>query len=81
MAASPPVRTGRDPAVVIWVVSGACWILTAGLVLAGASASCRDEAMASGGVPEPPPVQAATAFAAWKVMAGANNHKNKKTNA
>ena len=63
-----PVRTGRDPAVVIWVVAGACWILTAGLALADAPCHegvAPDAAVAS--VPIPP----ATAFTAWLVMAGA----------
>jgi predicted metal-binding membrane protein len=65
-----PVRTGRDPAVVIWVAAGACWILTAGLVLAGAPGSCHD-GIAPDGAAGPLPAPPATAFATWLMMAGA----------
>jgi predicted metal-binding membrane protein len=70
VSAPAPVRTGRDPAVVIWIVAGACWTLTVGLVLAGAPGPCHEAAGldgATGRLPAP----AATAFAAWLVMAGA----------
>ena len=65
-----PVRTGRDPAVVIRVVAAACWFLTAALVLAGAPGSCHN-GMAADGATSPVPASGATAFAAWLVMIGA----------
>ena len=65
-----PVRTGRDPAVAVWVLAGACWTLTAGLVLAGIGGGCHD-AVAPVGATRRLSVPAATAFAAWLVMAGA----------
>ena len=68
--APAPVRTDRDPAVVIRVVAGACWFLTAGLVLAGAPGSCHD-GVATDGATNRLPASGATAFAAWLVMIGA----------
>jgi predicted metal-binding membrane protein len=65
-----PPRTGRDPAVAVWVLAGACWTLTAGLVLAGIGGGCHD-AVAPVGATRRLSVPAATAFAAWLVMAGA----------
>jgi predicted metal-binding membrane protein len=69
-SAPAPVRTGRDPAVVIWIVAGGCWVLTVGLVLAGAPGACHDGITAdeaTEALPAPP----VTALAAWMVMAGA----------
>jgi predicted metal-binding membrane protein len=65
-----PPQTGRDPAVAVWVLAGACWTLTAGLILAGISGGCHD-AVAPVGATRRLSVPAATAFAAWLVMAGA----------
>jgi predicted metal-binding membrane protein len=65
-----PARTGRDPAVAVWTVAGACWVLTVGLVLADAPVFCHDDVVpdeAPGALPTP----FVTAFAAWLVMAGA----------
>ena len=73
-----PVRPGRDPAVVIRVVAGACWFLTAGLVLARAPGPCHDDVAADGATSPLPASGAAsgapsgaTAFVAWLVMIGA----------
>jgi predicted metal-binding membrane protein len=67
--AAAPAPTGRDPVVVIWVVAGACWLLTTALVLAGGLGSCHD-GVALGGMTWWPARLTAT-FAAWLVMVGA----------
>jgi predicted metal-binding membrane protein len=66
MRASVVTRPGRDPALVLWVAAGTCWVMTAALVLAGASGSCHD-GVAPDGTSEPP----GTVFAVWLVMVGA----------
>jgi len=53
------------------VLAGACWTLTAGLVLAGIGGGCHDAVAPVGGATRRLSVPAATAFAAWLVMAGA----------
>ena len=70
--ASPPTppRTGRDPAVAVWVLAGAGRILTAGPLLAGIGGGCHD-AVAPVWATRRLSFLAATAFAAWLVMAGA----------
>ena len=65
-----PARTRRDPAVAVWIVAGACWILTVGLVLAHAPVFCHDD-VAADDAPGSLPAPLVTAFAAWLVMAGA----------
>ena len=66
MAAVPPARTGRDPAVVLRGAAGACWALFAALVLAGTSGPCHDNLRAEAdGASAPGPV---LAFAVWLVM-------------
>jgi predicted metal-binding membrane protein len=67
--AAAPASTDHDPVLVIWVVAGACWLVTAALVLAGGLGSCHD-GMVLGAVTSWP-VRLAATFAAWLVMVGA----------
>jgi predicted metal-binding membrane protein len=65
--AAPATRLRHDPALLLWGVAGACWAVTAALVLTGAAGHGH----APGGTTAPWPLWLTTSLAAWVVMLGA----------
>jgi predicted metal-binding membrane protein len=64
----PPLR--RDPAVLLWTVTGACWAITLALTLAGGTdAASHDHVL--GHDEQPWPLRIALFLAVWVVMLGA----------
>ena len=62
----------RDPAVTVWVVAGACWLLTAWLVVSGGHELGHHDVVLDGSPwPWPWPMRIAGFLAVWLVMIGA----------
>jgi predicted metal-binding membrane protein len=63
---SAAARARHDPGVVLWVVAGACWVLTASLVVAGPAGAGHH-----GAAPGAAPSSWFALLAVWLVMIGA----------
>jgi predicted metal-binding membrane protein len=66
---SAATRARHDPGVVLWVVAGACWVLTAWLVVVGPGGSGHHGAVLDGATPWP--ARLGALLAVWLVMIGA----------
>lgn len=62
-------RTRHDPAIALWVVAGACWLSTAGLVVAGGGQYGHHDFVLQSGVARP--LLVAAFVTVWLVMVGA----------